>query len=218
MIITGLYNERGIYEIVNLVNNKFYIGYASISFGDRRDSHFACLRNGYHFNKYLQSDFDKYGEENFEFKILEIIKSDDIEYFKEREKYYISFLNAIENGYNMCDGGNTRIRLSREKINQMIDLNRKYNLGKKASDEAKEHMRETRAKNQNRMHGDNNSTILTKEQVYNIKIRLMNGEGVNDIAREYDVSPACISQINVGKNWKSVFVEGWQDYINSNKH
>ena len=206
MIITGLYNERGIYEIVNLVNNKFYIGYASISFGDRRDSHFACLRNGYHFNKYLQFDFDKYGEENFEFKILEIIKSDDIEYFKEREKYYISFLNAIENGYNMCDGGNTRIRPS------------KYNLGKKASEEAREHMREPRAKNQNRMCGDNNSTILTKEQVYNIKVRLMNGEGVNDIAREYDVSPACISQINVGKNWKSVFVEGWQDYINSNKH
>ena len=74
MIITGLYNERGIYEIVNLANNKFYIGYASISFGDRRDSHFARLRNGYHFNKYLQSDFDKYGEENFDFKIIETIE------------------------------------------------------------------------------------------------------------------------------------------------
>ena len=52
----GLYNERGIYEIVNLANNKFYIGYASISFGDRRDSHFACLRNGYHFNKYRETE------------------------------------------------------------------------------------------------------------------------------------------------------------------
>lgn len=65
----SIYKQRGIYKIVNHKNNKIYIGYASISLGDRRDSHFACLRNGYHFNKDLQDDFNKYGEENFSFEV-----------------------------------------------------------------------------------------------------------------------------------------------------
>ena len=46
-----------------------------------------------------------------------------------------------------------------------------------------------------------------------IKIRLMNGEGVNVLAREYDVSFSCISSINVNKNWRSVNVSGWEQYI-----
>lgn len=39
----GLYNEHGMYKITNRINGKKYVGYCTISFGDRRDSHFACI-------------------------------------------------------------------------------------------------------------------------------------------------------------------------------
>lgn len=80
-----LYKDCGIYKIENTINHKVYIGYATVSFGDRRDSHFASLRNEYHFNSDLQADFIKYGEQSFEFSVIEVIESDDIEYFKSRE-------------------------------------------------------------------------------------------------------------------------------------
>lgn len=211
----SIYKQQGIYKIVNRKNNKMYIGYASISLGDRRDSHFACLRNGYHFNKDLQDDFNKYGEENFSFEVVEVIDSDDIEVFKEKEKYYIKQYNAVEDGYNMSAGGDSTARPTLQKIKDMAELNRKLNIGKTASEDARKNMRAARARNSSRLKGENNSCILTKEIVFEIKNRLMQGDGVNDIAREYDVSPACISQINVGKNWKSVFVPGWNEYLKS---
>lgn len=211
----SIYKQQGIYKIVNHKNNKIYIGYASISLGDRRDSHFACLRNGYHFNKDLQDDFNKYGEENFSFEVVEVIDSDDIEVFKEKEKYYIKQYNTIKDGYNMSAGGDSSARPTLQKIKDMAKLNRKLNIGKTASEDARKNMRAARARNSSRLKGENNSCILTKEIVFEIKNRLMQGDGVNDIAREYDVSPACISQINVGKNWKSVFVPGWNEYLKS---
>lgn len=204
----SIYKQQGIYKIVNTKNSKVYIGYASISLGDRRDSHFACLRNGYHFNKKLQEDFDKYGEENFSFEVVEVIEDKDIDTFKEKEKFYIEKYNSIEEGYNITAGGDSTARPTLQKIKDMAELNRKLNTGKTASDETKERMRVARRKNSNRIHGDNKSAILTKEDVKNIKTRLMRGEGVNDLAREFNVSPGCISSINVGKNWKSVVVPG----------
>lgn len=100
----------------------------------------------------------------------------------------------------------------------MATLNRKLNSGKIASDSAIENMRQARARTSARNHGKNDSTILANEDVTKIKQRLMDGESVNEIAREYNVSFACISQINVGKNWKSVVVPGWDDYVSSKQY
>lgn len=114
-----LYKDNGIYKITNNKNGKIYIGYATVSFGDRRDTHFACLRNGYHFNKELQNDFVKYGEDSFVFDVVEVINSDDIEIYKEREQYYIKEYNAVESGYNLCNGGDARVRPTDKRIRDM---------------------------------------------------------------------------------------------------
>lgn len=213
-----LYKDNGIYKITNNKNGKVYIGYATVSFGDRRDSHFACLRNGYHFNKELQNDFIKYGEESFIFDVIEIINSDDVEIYKEREQYYIKEYNAVESGYNLCNGGDTRVRPTDKKIRDMAKINREANIGKTASNSTKENMKAARRRNASRNHGENGSTILTEDEVAKIKKRLMNGDSVNEIARQYNVSFACISQINVGKNWKSVIVDGWDEYVSSKNY
>ena len=59
----------GIYKIENKVNGKVYIG-QSIDIEKRWKSHISYLNKGIHRNKHLQSAWDKYGEGNFDKKIL----------------------------------------------------------------------------------------------------------------------------------------------------
>lgn len=66
--------ENGIYAIFCTINNWMYIGSASAKNGFRRrlQQHRAALRRGTHHSLKLQEDFIKYGEEVFEFIILEV--------------------------------------------------------------------------------------------------------------------------------------------------
>ena len=60
----------GIYKITNLKNNKGYIGQSS-DIKKRWRNHKFELKNNIHNNPYLQNAFNKYGEEAFEFRIIE---------------------------------------------------------------------------------------------------------------------------------------------------
>lgn len=62
--------DSGIYEIVNLVNGKRYIGSAK-NFTVRWAGHRNQLRRGVHANRYLQASWVKYGEGSFGFHVLE---------------------------------------------------------------------------------------------------------------------------------------------------
>jgi group I intron endonuclease len=61
---------RGIYKIINVVNNKFYVG-SAVNLSRRRARHFSELRNGRHNNGRLQNAWNKYGEQAFVFVIVE---------------------------------------------------------------------------------------------------------------------------------------------------
>ena len=63
-------NTCGIYGIRNMVSSKWYIG-QSCNIEERKRSHYSHLKNGTHFNEYLQRAFNKYGFDNFEFRVLE---------------------------------------------------------------------------------------------------------------------------------------------------
>lgn len=67
----------GIYMIINKVNNKKYIG-SSRNLTQRRRSHLYKLRHGKHENNHLQNAFNKYGEENFKFDIIEECSIEDL--------------------------------------------------------------------------------------------------------------------------------------------
>lgn len=92
---------KGIYKIINIKNSKVYIG-QSVDIKERRDSHFEALKSNRHYNKYLQNSFNKYGEENFKFEVIEITGN-----LNEREIFWIQFYNACncEKGYNLLHGG-----------------------------------------------------------------------------------------------------------------
>lgn len=71
MIISQNTNNKisGIYEIVNTVNGHKYIG-SSCNIKKRLESHFYTLKNQKHKNILLQRAWNKYGENNFIFRII----------------------------------------------------------------------------------------------------------------------------------------------------
>lgn len=61
---------RGIYKIINVKNNKFYVG-SAVDLKRRKTRHFSELRTGKHNNGHLQAAWNKYGEQSFVFVIVE---------------------------------------------------------------------------------------------------------------------------------------------------
>ena len=93
----------GIYYIENLKNGKRYIG-QSIDIYHRWEHHRSELNNGKHHNDYLQKAWNKYGENNFEFVILELC---DYDVLDKKESFYINYYDTTnrDNGYNLKSGG-----------------------------------------------------------------------------------------------------------------
>lgn len=87
-----------IYKITNKANGKFYIG-STHNFEERKYGHLAKLKQGKHPSRYLQRSFLKYGENIFEFEILEETKIDSLLI---REQFYLDTLMPWnpELGYN----------------------------------------------------------------------------------------------------------------------
>jgi group I intron endonuclease len=66
---------RCIYKIINVVNNKFYVG-SAVNFEKRKARHIWRLRRGDHSNKHLQAAWEKYGEKAFVFAVVEVVDED----------------------------------------------------------------------------------------------------------------------------------------------
>lgn len=91
----------GIYKITCLVTNEVYIG-QSTAIARRWATHKRELKNGIHYNKHLQRTYNKYGESNFTYEILEQCPKDKL---NEREKFYIKMFNSFNAGFNQDIGG-----------------------------------------------------------------------------------------------------------------
>lgn len=100
-------NKTGIYCIFNIKNDKYYVGQTNsvTKYGGlfkRLKRHILELRSGDHHNILLQRAFDKYGENCFRFKILEICSEEQL---ADREVYWGTFYNSLSpNGYNFILG------------------------------------------------------------------------------------------------------------------
>jgi len=87
-----------IYQIKNKVNGKFYVGSAH-DYRKRWYQHEHALNSNCHGNQHLQNAWNKYGRENFEFSILEVVPF-ELQFIKEQE--YLNKLNPFDNdGYNL---------------------------------------------------------------------------------------------------------------------
>lgn len=97
--------KTGVYKIINKINGNFYIGSTCRSFKSRFHEHqnslVRKLENGAKFDTpHLCNAFVKYGFENFELEILEIIDSNDHQFIRNREDYYIK---SLKPHYNICE-------------------------------------------------------------------------------------------------------------------
>lgn len=106
--------SSGIYKITNKLNNKCYIG-KSNNIENRFNYHKNNYKCDKEWNKTLYKAFRKYGIENFNFEIIENIQDyDNIN--NDREKYWISFYDSYNNGYNETLGGDGEITVENPRI------------------------------------------------------------------------------------------------------
>jgi group I intron endonuclease len=133
----SLYQSIGIYMIRNKITGKGYIGQTANNFGDRRDSNFAKLRHNKHDNIDLQEDWNNFGEENYEFVVLEDLESP--RNIDEREKFWIAKFKSEGKSFNQQNGGKgySGLHLTDNAKKIIGEKNRLHNLGKKASEETK---------------------------------------------------------------------------------
>ena len=91
----------GIYSITNLTNGKLYIG-SSNNIYRRWREHKKLLNKNVHHSYLLQNAWNKYGENNFIFEIIEECSEDML---LEREQYYIDLYSSADNyyGYNVSE-------------------------------------------------------------------------------------------------------------------
>jgi group I intron endonuclease len=128
-----------IYKIINKINNKFYIG-STVDFNKRKNEHKRYLKRNRHHSQYLQRSWNKYGEENFNFIILEEC---NVDILKDKEQFY---LDTLTPSYNISKSskcpmlGRKHSLQTLEKFKMKIGLKGKDNpmFGKKWSKELRE--------------------------------------------------------------------------------
>lgn len=121
----------GIYQIKNKLNNKVYIG-SSTNVKNRLYKHLWLLKKNKHDNTHLQNSFNEYGEDYFDFSLVEYCDYNDLVI---RENYYINFFSSCNGmyGYNLAlvnefrrNTYNDEVKIKLSKFN----LNKNGNISK----------------------------------------------------------------------------------------
>ena len=113
-------DKTGVYVIICIPTQKRYVGSAARSFKDRWDQHLSDLRAGRHHSNYLQKAWDKYGEDAFEFKIVEYCLP---EHAVAQEQVYLDYYQSYnrDRGFNICvTAGSRKGSTAREETKQLI--------------------------------------------------------------------------------------------------
>ncbi|AKA70158.1 NUMOD3 domain-containing DNA-binding protein [Clostridium scatologenes] len=161
-------------ELVRYVGSGKNIDYS------RKSNHLANLRQNKHKCKELQELFNKYGEENFTFKVLEITLIRDTlireQYYKEMYKDTVLNKNDVLNTKK-----NIRTGLKAKQFKEkMSELNR----------------------------GENNPNCNTSEEtIIDIKKDINIGLTNKELCKKYDKSDSYVSNLKYNKTWSHIEIE-----------
>lgn len=107
--------EYRVYKIENIMNNKVYIGYTSLSINERLHKHYTNALYGT--KSKLYDSIRKNGISNF--KLSELFLSELREEALKMEILFIKKYDSFKNGYNMTlggDGGDCTLYMSNEQL------------------------------------------------------------------------------------------------------
>ena len=136
----------GIYEIVNKVNGKKYIGQSIDVYRRWREEKCDLNKDEAPWNVHLWRAWKLYGAESFEFNVLEACNECLLD---EKEAYYIELYDTQNNGYNIESGGNVNKHLAQETKDKISASH----FGKSLPKEVCDKMSVARIGNKNPMYG-----------------------------------------------------------------
>lgn len=188
-----------IYFIENTVNGKIYIG-SAVDLARRWAMHRHQLKNNKHHSILLQRAWNKYGEEAFDFGVLELTDRDSL---IEREQHFIDLVQSYlpVAGYNICP-----IAGSSLGVKQSDEARKKKSQARKGKPNGLlgyKHREDSRLKMSLKRRGeDHNLAKLTWEIVASIRERALT-ETPHRMkwADEYNVSPSTIGRVLSNKTW-----------------
>lgn len=210
-----------IYQITNLINNKIYIGSTWKELRHRKSEHLAYLRKGNHYNTYLQNAWNKYGECNFQFLVIEEHVFSDTQdrehinnYWLEREIYWITELKPQ---YNICKEisrgklGRSKSQEEKDKIVKTRRENGDYERSNEYKDKisksllGNKHSKETKEK---RAKYVIDRTCTKEIEVFDLNgNKITEGKNMSELARNFNMHISCIRQNLSGRATRA------KDYI-----
>lgn len=208
-----LYKDKfGIYCITNLLNGKTYIGQTGESFLRRFWHHQWKLRNHKHDNPHLQAAFDKYGDDCFEFIVLEVCSTKDE--LDSKEIYYIA---QESNSYNILAGGGGRrgAPMSEHAKKLLSEKNRAKMTGKKHSELSKARMSASRTGQPYTRH--RSTTVINEEIAQSAKKMLIQGLSVSSVAAQLSVPRNTVANMLTNNTWSNAVVDGWDEFRENRK-
>ena len=208
--------KKDIYKIINLINNKIYIG-QSVNMKHRWEQHVSSSKHNP--KNVIDKAIKKYGEENFSIEKIETVEN-----YNEREKYWIQKFNSINPsiGSNVAIGGEgvgngiesavAKIT-SQEKLNSIIDdirnsklnfntIAEKYNITSGSVSEINNGRYYRQEDLEYPLRENKKTEEFYKRLIYSISHEL--DKSLTDIAKEYELSISYVKEINLGTSrWRS---------------
>lgn len=161
--------NSGIYKIINKINSRSYIG-SSVCIETRWKVHKNLLTKNVHWNDHLQRAWNKYGEENFSFEVIEEVLDrtrllDREQHYLDNEKHKYNFAEIARGGF-FDPKVQAKIRLLQSGTNHP-------RFGKHHNKETKEKISKTRIEKQ-LSNGENNPrSKLTIEKAVQIREKII---------------------------------------------
>jgi len=208
----------GIYKIVNKVNGKYYIGSSNDLLGKygRWYEHRSNLVKNRHVNKKLQNSWNKYGEHNFKYLLIEVVDDDKLLIVEQKYLDILKQDNTLGNDthYNLTYDATSPMKGKVPWNKGTKGLQVSHNKGKKLSLETKKKISESTklsmAKIYDRMSvkrkgktlSENHKIKLSDKTIYKF-INKNTGEiftGTRyEFRKKHNVDKACLWSLIVGK-------------------
>lgn len=167
----------GIYQIINVVNNKKYIG-SSKDLYNRYKSHLKTLIKNMHFNIHLQNAYNKY---NCLF-VFEVIRSCKIENLLKIEQFYIDLHKDNLYNFSLFVNGFKNCKHNKEQKEKWKDKRKGSQLGILNNFYGKHHKEETKKKLKQTIK-ENGGHSGEKNGNFGNHIRYMNKDGKNKMVK-----------------------------------